>query len=387
MPGKAAAQIAISRLCGGGCFSPPAVRPRFRSCIHPEEAQILPNLPNENSNRESADDSARPNNDSNSNRESANDSAHRNIGFNSNREKEHGFPTRLWRRRCLHVRRRLRGSPPAFRPRVSRQIQPADIRIRLVARVKNSNQETKALDFFPKITLSTKINSTRHPQSLFRLERTPTYYFQQLTRILIEPMFRLELKNLIQSNSSATIQRQQTSNRSQFLIRSPRRTNHLTHPRNLSPNPRSSHPKFSQEGVLNIAFANADNRKPTTLASFHENFAEELPLRSMQQWMRGQNFHQRRERPARSQHDRGTLHPIFSSAQVGQQIAENRSSQSARIRKTPLDKFRSARNLKILSKVIRLLSPSRRPGNPFNAPPLDNLHFPAIKTNRNQRHT
>jgi hypothetical protein len=30
------------------------------------------------------------------------------------------------------------------------------------------------------------------PQSLFRLERHSTLYFQQLTKILIEPMFRLE---------------------------------------------------------------------------------------------------------------------------------------------------------------------------------------------------
>jgi hypothetical protein len=33
-----------------------------------------------------------------------------------------------------------------------------------------------------------------HPQSLFRLERTPTLCFQQLTRNLNEPMFRLETK-------------------------------------------------------------------------------------------------------------------------------------------------------------------------------------------------
>jgi hypothetical protein len=32
----------------------------------------------------------------------------------------------------------------------------------------------------------------KHPQSLFRLESTPTLCFLQLTRILIEPMFRLE---------------------------------------------------------------------------------------------------------------------------------------------------------------------------------------------------
>jgi hypothetical protein len=35
-------------------------------------------------------------------------------------------------------------------------------------------------------------NTKIPPQSLFRLERTPTLYFHQLTRILNEPMFRLE---------------------------------------------------------------------------------------------------------------------------------------------------------------------------------------------------
>src|SRR5580704_7003479 len=33
-----------------------------------------------------------------------------------------------------------------------------------------------------------------HPQSLFRLERTPLLYFQQLTRNLNDTMFRLEIK-------------------------------------------------------------------------------------------------------------------------------------------------------------------------------------------------
>jgi hypothetical protein len=35
-------------------------------------------------------------------------------------------------------------------------------------------------------------NTKNHPQSLFRLEPTPTLCFQQLTRNLNEPMFRLE---------------------------------------------------------------------------------------------------------------------------------------------------------------------------------------------------
>jgi len=35
-----------------------------------------------------------------------------------------------------------------------------------------------------------------HPQSLFRLERTPTLCFLQLTRILIEPMLRLERQKI-----------------------------------------------------------------------------------------------------------------------------------------------------------------------------------------------
>ena len=36
----------------------------------------------------------------------------------------------------------------------------------------------------------------KHPQSLFRLERTPTLCFLQLTQILIEPMFRLERQKI-----------------------------------------------------------------------------------------------------------------------------------------------------------------------------------------------
>jgi hypothetical protein len=52
-----------------------------------------------------------------------------------------------------------------------------------------SNFHSKNPNFQP----SKKAKSIKnHPQSLFRLERTPIPYFQQLTRNLNEPMFRLE---------------------------------------------------------------------------------------------------------------------------------------------------------------------------------------------------
>jgi hypothetical protein len=200
MPGKAAACIAISSPIWGGCppvrqqrgGSPPVVRPRHRRPMHPADIQIQPNLPPENSNRESADYSSRRNNDpksnrenehgnrlirqafqiKNSNRESADDSARRINDPNSNREKEHGSPT------SRRTGGSLLSNPPTFRPRVRRSIHRAEIRIHQIARRKTSNQETKTLDFFPKITCPTKTNSIKHPQSLFRLERTPTYCFQ-----------------------------------------------------------------------------------------------------------------------------------------------------------------------------------------------------------------
>src|ERR1700735_3299602 len=192
-------------------------------------------------------------------------------------------------------------SPPPPPPPPTRQTPPADNQIHEVAQLKNSSQETKLLKPAVKISPSPKINSTKHPQSLFRLERTPTDCFQQLTRILIEPMFRLEMKNLVQSNSGATtIQSQQTSNRRQFLIRSPRRTHHPTHPRNPSPNPRSSRPKFFPEGILKIAFADTDHRQIATLASFCENFTEKLAFGGVQQRMCSEDFRQRGKRTARS---------------------------------------------------------------------------------------
>jgi hypothetical protein len=53
----------------------------------------------------------------------------------------------------------------------------------------------------PNVEPSKKAKSTKNdPQSLFRLERTSTVYFQQLTRNLNEPMFRLEMKNDAKKN-------------------------------------------------------------------------------------------------------------------------------------------------------------------------------------------
>src|ERR1700723_337587 len=45
------------------------------------------------------------------------------------------------------------------------------------------------------------IIATSTPQSLFRLERTPIPCFQQLTRNLNEPMFRLETKKEVNRNA------------------------------------------------------------------------------------------------------------------------------------------------------------------------------------------
>jgi hypothetical protein len=45
-------------------------------------------------------------------------------------------------------------------------------------------------------------NTKNHPQSLFRLERTPTVYFHQLTRNLNEPMFRLEREKVRRKNEA-----------------------------------------------------------------------------------------------------------------------------------------------------------------------------------------
>jgi hypothetical protein len=62
----------------------------------------------------------------------------------------------------------------------------SQIQARRAARLENSRSEIG-----PRRAKTSK----SPPSSMFRLERTPTDCFQQLTRILIEPMFRLEHSN------------------------------------------------------------------------------------------------------------------------------------------------------------------------------------------------
>jgi hypothetical protein len=80
-------------------------------------------------------------------------------------------------------------APPGFRPSLSPSVLPPQT-------TRHPQPTAPASKFqrqFAEIQLPQEPRNTKnHPQSLFRLERTPTLYFHQLTRILIEPMFRLD---------------------------------------------------------------------------------------------------------------------------------------------------------------------------------------------------
>src|ERR1700723_610675 len=77
-------------------------------------------------------------------------------------------------------------APPGFRPSFRPSFLPPSTARTPQFNAPASNFQTLSL---PKKRKNTK----NHPQSLFRLEPTPTVCFLQLTRILNEPMLRLEM--------------------------------------------------------------------------------------------------------------------------------------------------------------------------------------------------
>src|ERR1700690_1340877 len=226
MSGKVAASRAISRLCRGGCFSPPAVRPRLCRRVRPAEVQIQPSPRHQISNREAIRLEIR-----------ATPTKQR-MEAASNREKTPAFQTQF------------RGSPRTG------------------------------------------------PSNLLRLDRCPTDCFQRLTRLFNRTHVAIKSESAEGKRSGPATQNQQSSQPSQFLIRSPRRTNHPALLRDLPANPRSTRPKRFLDALVKIAFADTDHRQIATLAGFGENFAEELAFGSVQQGMCSQNFRQRRKRPA-----------------------------------------------------------------------------------------
>jgi hypothetical protein len=81
-------------------------------------------------------------------------------------------------------------SPPGFLPRAKPRGRPS---FRPSFLPPQSTPRPQFTDPNPNYKPTQKPKSTKSPpQGLFRLERTPTLYFLQLTRILNEPMFRLE---------------------------------------------------------------------------------------------------------------------------------------------------------------------------------------------------
>src|ERR1700723_3287936 len=75
--------------------------------------------------------------------------------------------------------------PPRFRPSF---LRPPSAKPQRTAPA--SNFRAKILKF----PLAQEPKSIKiHPSSMFRLERTPTLYFLQLTQILNDTMFRLEM--------------------------------------------------------------------------------------------------------------------------------------------------------------------------------------------------
>jgi hypothetical protein len=204
------------RTCRGGPSAPSAdAPPGFRPSIRPSSLAPIPaRHPNlKNSNREAlrrvrADDSARRNDDVINVTHTRQTTRPR-----SNREGEALFSNRVRaddsaRHYIARAVNRLRDCGEIDSARRYRKIERFTRRLNL----KNSNRESRLSDREESHALQTTINPSastarrrgnfqpsksaksikNHPQSLFRLERTSTVYFQQLTQNLNDTMFRLE---------------------------------------------------------------------------------------------------------------------------------------------------------------------------------------------------
>jgi hypothetical protein len=116
------------------------------------------------------------------------------------------------------------GAPPGFRPSVRPSFLPPQpiLAPQLTARRSNFQPQSSNLRS-PKQAK----NAENHPQSLFRLERTPTLYFHQLTRILNEPMFRLEteLHSTCHQGHCPAVPFSSPAPRASLLIRCPNAAN------------------------------------------------------------------------------------------------------------------------------------------------------------------
>jgi hypothetical protein len=179
----------------GGPLAPPDLRPSFRpSSLRPPPTRD-PNL--KNSNREAlrrvrADDSARRNDDVINVTQTK-----QTTDYHSNREKEALFSKAGETEKRAGLKARPyngngeQNSNRESRPANCQKSHALQIKINPpTPTTRNRGQLHSQIPSFqpPKKTKSLK----SHPQSLFRIECTSTVYFQQLTRNLNEPMFRLE---------------------------------------------------------------------------------------------------------------------------------------------------------------------------------------------------
>jgi hypothetical protein len=199
----------------GGSFSPPAFRPPSST------APRIPSHPNPRlPNRESRPSNIRPTH------------ANQSLSRSSNRENNSRSQLTINPLASSTLSRPVRGLRRLVRARFQPCRNRCRVSLALAAEVTffspfwtlhltrrpefaapNSNPHSQ----IPKLQSSKQLKITKnHPQSLFRLERTPTLYYHQLTRILIEPMFRLEREKAAEKarakNPKIHPSQQQTSN-------------------------------------------------------------------------------------------------------------------------------------------------------------------------------
>src|ERR1700723_372373 len=174
------------RICRGGpsvpfTDGPPDSRPSVRPSFPPPS-------PTRHSNRESRRSDIHPThaNQSNLHRSNRENNAPSRLTINPPASSFLRRLKRLVRARFQPCRNRHRISPASA-------AEGMFLPLRTTRRPKFAAPTSNPHPQIPNFQLQKKPKNTKnHPPSLFRLERTPTLYFQQLTRNLNEPMFCLE---------------------------------------------------------------------------------------------------------------------------------------------------------------------------------------------------
>jgi hypothetical protein len=159
-------------------------------------------------------------------------------------------------------------SQPAFSKRESRRLEIArrtenakrtGILIGKTVQPSNSQSQIQARRTAQLDNSRSEIGSQRtktsksHPSKMFRLERTPTDCFQQLTRILNEPMFRLERANRSRISDRPRRKTKQKNDQSKHRPHAPVRIQRFPaiHQRRMTEKPRADHQQTSPHDPTN----------------------------------------------------------------------------------------------------------------------------------------